>query len=177
MHLHTGSSLMRDIFKPPIRFAGMSAFPCVSSMVRSLTASAFALSLLIATPGAALAESHEVSAEARAIFDQAKPKLFQVRVLHKATGAQAGSGSGFLASADGLVLTNYHVVSNVALEPGTYELELQRSGGTNARPRLLAVDVANDLAVLSTGASGQPFLAIRGTPLEKGDRGFALGHP
>jgi len=171
---------MRRLFKPPIRVAGTLTFPCrlrISSFVHTLAAIAFVLSLLVGAPCAALAESHEMSAEARAVFDQAKDKLVQIRVLHKATGAQRSIGSGFLASADGLVLTNYHVVSDAALEPGTYELELQRSGGTNVRPRLLAVDVANDLAVLSTGASGQPFLAIRATPLEKGDRGFALGHP
>jgi hypothetical protein len=135
------------------------------------------LSLLIVSQGAAPAELREVSAEARAVFEQTKEKLLQIQVLHKATGAQASMGSGFLASADGLVLTNYHVVADAALEPQTYELEFQRSDGTTGKPRLLAVDVANDLAVLSTDLRGQPFLTIRAAPLEKGDRGFALGHP
>jgi S1-C subfamily serine protease len=135
------------------------------------------LSLLIVSQNAAPAELREASAEGRTVFEQAKDKLLQIRVVHKATGAQASMGSGFLASADGLVLTNYHVVADVALEPKTYALEFERSDGTTGKPRLLVVDVANDLAVLATDLRGQPFLAIRAAPLEKGDRGFALGHP
>ena len=117
------------------------------------------------------------SAEARAVFERAKDDLLQIRVIHKATLARTSTGTGFFASADGLVLTNYHVVAKLALEPKAYALELERTDGTKVSPRLVAVDVANDLAVLSTGLGGQPFLPIRDTPLSKGERGFAMGHP
>ena len=168
---------MTHVLASPLPVAGIrparSGIPVLFHALAALCVSL----LLIVSQNAAPAESREVSAEARAVFEQTKEKLLQIRVLHKATGAQASMGSGFLASADGLVLTNYHVVSEVALEPRTYELEFQRSDGTTGKPRLLAVDVANDLAVLSTDPRGQPFLTIRAAPLEKGDRGFALGHP
>src|SRR5262245_42927540 len=93
--------------------------PCVSSYMASAlagrvartglglaNAGACVLSLLIGAPATALAEPREMSAEARAVFDQAKGKLVQLRVLQKATGARTGTGTGFFASADGLVLTN-----------------------------------------------------------------------
>jgi hypothetical protein len=123
------------------------------------------------------AEPPPISAEARAVFDQAKDKLLQIRVIHKATRARNSTGTGFVATADGLVLTNYHVVSKLALEPQSYELEIERTDRSGATARLVAVDVGSDLAVLSMDGAGQGFLPMRPTPLEKGERGFALGHP
>ena len=168
---------MTHVLASPLRIAGAPIRPARSGVPVLFHALAALCVLLLVSQTAAPAELREVSAEGRAVFEQAKGKLLQIRVLHKATGALASMGSGFLASADGLVLTNYHVVAEAALESTIYELEFQRSDGTTGRPRLLAVDVANDLAVLSTELRGQPFLKIRAAPLEKGDRGFALGHP
>jgi hypothetical protein len=133
--------------------------------------------VLAGVAGGASAEPGVTSAEARAVFEHAKDKLVQLRVIHKATRARSSTGTGFVATPDGLVLTNYHVVAKLALEPGSYELELERTDGSGGTPRLLAVDVPNDLAVLSTGRRGQRFLPIRRAPLSKGERGFALGHP
>ena len=133
--------------------------------------------LATAWPGPAPAQTGGMSAEARAVFDQAKDKLVQLRVIHKATRARNATGTDFVATADGLVLTNYHVVSKLALEPEVYELELAHTDGSNTTPRLVAIDVANDLAMLSTGGGAQRFLPMREAPLSKGERGFAKGHP
>ncbi|MCZ7564344.1 MAG: serine protease [Burkholderiales bacterium] len=121
--------------------------------------------------------SPATSAEARAVFAHAKDKLLQVRVIHKGTRARAATGTGFVATAEGLVLTNYHVVSKLALEPEDYALELECTDGSTETPRLVAIDVANDLAVLATGRTGRGFLPIRPEPLSQGERGFSMGHP
>jgi S1-C subfamily serine protease len=145
--------------------------------VRRWIAPALSAALVLGMPAARADDPTPMSAEARAVFDRAKDTLVQLRVIHRSTRAQSATGSGFIASPDGLVVTNYHVVSKLALEPGSYELELKRSDGSSAKPQLLAVDVASDLAVLTAEGGGQPSLAIREAPLIKGDRGFALGHP
>jgi len=150
-----------------------------ASVAVRLLACALAGALVDAT--AAPAEppplSPATSAEARAIFEHAKDKLLQIRVIHKATRAQAATGTGFVATAEGLVLTNYHVVSKLALEPKDYALELEYTDGSTGTPRLIAIDVANDLAVLATGRGGRGFLPIRSGALGKGERGFSMGHP
>lgn len=138
---------------------------------------ALCVALLLGAGAAHAGEPAPMSAEARAVFERAKDKLLQLRVIHGSTRARSAAGSGFVASPDGLVITNYHVIAKLALEPGLYELELARSDGSSTKPKLLAVDVANDLAVLATDGGKQPFLATREAPLIKGDRGFALGHP
>jgi S1-C subfamily serine protease len=118
-----------------------------------------------------------VSDAARRVFERSKAKLLQLRAIHNATQSQAAIGSGFVASADGLVVSNYHVVAKVALEPELYAMEFVRGDGTRGPLRLLAVDVVHDLAVLRIDAHGLPLLELRDGALRKGDRGYAMGNP
>ncbi len=122
-----------------------------------------------------------VSAAAEGIYAAARPSLLQVRTLVDAAGRQSSIGSGFLVDADGLAITNYHVVSQYALEPDTYHLEFQRPDGTRGALALLAIDVVNDLAVVRLDGSGLPHLqfdphALAGE-MPRGERAFAMGNP
>ncbi len=121
-----------------------------------------------------------LTATAQAIYADARPRLLQIRTLVQA-GSQSSIGSGFVVSADGLALTNYHVVSQYVLEPTTYRLEYAAPDGRRGALSVHAIDVANDLAVLQLDRSGLPFFefeprAVRGT-LPKGERLYAMGNP
>ncbi|MFZ5709971.1 MAG: Do family serine endopeptidase [Pseudomonadota bacterium] len=82
-------------------------------------------------------------------------------------------GSGFVISADGYVVTNYHVIDNaksisVTLDDGT-ELGAQLFGG----------DRKNDIAVLKV-SSGKPLTALQWGDSDKmrlGDQIIAIGDP
>lgn len=122
-----------------------------------------------------------MSSAAEAIYVAARPRLVQLRTLVAAAGRQSSIGSGFLVSADGLALTNYHVVSQFALEPSTYKLEYLAPDGTRGDVALLAIDVVNDLAAVRIERRGEAFFeldarAVAGT-LPQGERLFALGNP
>lgn len=122
-----------------------------------------------------------VSAAAEGIYAGAQPSLLQIRTLVEAAGRQSSIGSGFLVDAGGLAITNYHVVSQYALEPKTYRLEFARPDGTQGALSLLAIDVANDLAVVRLEGVGLPHLefeptALSGT-LPRGERVYAMGNP
>jgi serine protease Do len=122
-----------------------------------------------------------VSAAAEGIYAAARPGLLQIRTLVEAAGRQSSIGSGFLVSEDGLAVTNYHVVSQYALEPKTYRLEFARPDGTQGALKLLAIDVADDLAIVRLEGSGLPHLefdpaAIADT-LPRGERLYAMGNP
>ncbi len=130
-------------------------------------------------------EMHQpLSATAEQVFEQAQPKLLQIRTLLKSAQKQSSIGSGFIASKDGLAITNYHVVSQYALEPDTYQLEYIAADGSKGALRLYAIDVTNDLAVVKLDAGeGDGFDAFAFNPaaingaLAKGERLFAMGNP
>jgi serine protease Do len=121
------------------------------------------------------------SSGAEAIYATAPPRLLQIRTLVADAGRQTSIGSGFLVSADGLAITNYHVVSQVALEPKTYRLEYTGADGSHGDVSLLGIDLANDLAVVRLDKHDAPFFtfdpaAIGGAP-PKGERLYSMGNP
>jgi S1-C subfamily serine protease len=118
---------------------------------------------------------------AEGVYAAARPRLIQIRTLVAAAGRQSSTGSGFLVSADGLAVTNYHVVSQYALEPKTYRLEYAAVDGGAGALTLLAIDVANDLALVRLDRHDQPFFRFDERALEgdlpKGERLYSMGNP
>jgi serine protease Do len=118
---------------------------------------------------------------AEGVYASAPPRLLQIRTLLSDAGRQTSTGSGFLVSSDGLAITNYHVVSDVALEPKTYRLEYTAADGSHGDVTLLAVDLPNDLALVRVDKHDAPFFsfdkaALDGS-LQKGERVYSLGNP
>lgn len=147
---------------------------------RALAALLAILPLLTSLP-AALAQGSATQATDDSIFADAKPKLLQIRTLLAAAGQKSSTGSGFLVSADGLAITNYHVVSEYALEPDTYRLEYSAVDGSSGPVQVVALDLADDLALIRIDRRDQPFFhfdqtAVTGT-LPKGERLYSMGNP
>jgi serine protease Do len=82
-----------------------------------------------------------------------------------------GHGAGVIWAADGLVVTNAHVVPD---DRATVVLD----GGRELPARLIARDPAVDLAALRVDASGLPAAPVGdSTALRVGQLVFAIGHP
>jgi len=126
-----------------------------------------------------------VSAQGLRIVDATRAQLLQVRTLLKDQDSQASVGSGFVVDAGGLVITNYHVVSQFALRPERYRLAFTMAQGRTGSAQLLAIDVTHDLALLRLrvpdGAPPIEFVPLRfrdaAMPLSKGERLYSLGNP
>jgi hypothetical protein len=122
-----------------------------------------------------------ISSEAEKIYSDARERLLQIRTLVINTGQQSTLGSGFFVSADGLAITNYHVVSQYAVDPQTYNLQYAAPDGSSGALTLIAVDVVNDLALLRADTGGRKFFEFEPIPSSpqslKGKRLFALGNP
>ncbi len=121
----------------------------------------------------------EISDTAQRLYEQARPRLLQVRIVLKDRATQTTTGSGFIVSADGLVVTNYHVISQLALEPDKYRVEYNGTDGRGGSLSLLALDVRHDLAVLAidTAAADQPYFDSGAAEPRQGDRLYSLGNP
>jgi serine protease Do len=83
-----------------------------------------------------------------------------------------GQGSGFIVSADGLILTNAHVVKDAK------EVTVRLADRREYAAKVLGSDVATDIAVLRIAASDLPTVRL-GDPkqLQVGDPVLAIGAP
>ncbi|RZT09514.1 serine protease, S1-C subfamily, contains C-terminal PDZ domain [Duganella sp. CF402] len=119
------------------------------------------------------------SSAAQHLYASAKNDILQVRSLLKSGRTQSSVGSGFLIGTSNLVLTNYHVVSQFALDPDTYVGEWVDTGGQRGNVELLAVDVLHDLAVLRVNRSGTGFFKMpeQLARLTQGQYLYSMGNP
>ncbi|MYM92937.1 S1 family peptidase [Duganella vulcania] len=119
------------------------------------------------------------SSSAQHLYASAKNDILQVRSLLKSGRTQSSVGSGFLIGTSNLVVTNYHVVSQFALDPDTYVGEWVDTSGQRGNVELLAVDVLHDLAVLRVSRNGTGFFKIPDqlAKLTQGQYLYSLGNP
>ena len=86
--------------------------------------------------------------QAEEIFAQLTPSLYQIKLIDKASGEKSSIGSAFQISSDGIIATNYHVISSYARHPEKYRIEYLDHQGKMAEVALVSVDVINDLALV-----------------------------
>jgi len=89
------------------------------------------------------------------------------------TTTRTSSGTGFILSADGYILTNYHVVE------GASEITVSMEDGTVFAASLLGGEfVTSDVAVLKIDAAGlTPVTIGSSADLQVGESIFAIGNP
>jgi S1-C subfamily serine protease len=138
------------------------------------------VALLLAC-GHAPAAPRAPAESATRVYEHTRPALLQVRTLLKSADRQTSIGSGFVVDSQGLALTNYHVVSEYALEPDTYTLQYLTTSGARGTLQLLAIDVPNDLAVVRLDRQDLPALSIDADAvagrLVKGEKLYSMGNP
>lgn len=119
------------------------------------------------------------SSAAQHLYASAKNDILQVRSLLKSGRTQSSVGSGFLIGTSNLVVTNYHVVSQFALDPDTYVGEWVDTSGQRGNVELLAVDVLHDLAVLRVNRNGTGFFKMPDqlARLTQGQYLYSMGNP
>ena len=84
----------------------------------------------------------------------------------------AASGSGFILTADGYIVTNYHVIQNAN------SVTVSTCGGASYNAKIVGYDESNDLAVLKIEATGlSPVVLGSSEKLNVGDTVLAIGNP
>jgi S1-C subfamily serine protease len=127
----------------------------------------------------------EPSTSARELFARTRDGIVQVRVLLASANEQSSLGSGFVVRDDlragAWVVTNYHVVADLAIDPIKYRIELRGTNERRTHASLVAIDVIHDLALLRIDpmVRNDPWqtFPLREDPLAQGAKVFALGNP
>ena len=88
------------------------------------------------------------------------------------TTTSAASGSGVVYSADGYIITNYHVIEN------SNSISVSLYDGTSLDAQLVGYDESNDIAVLKVEAENlKPVVLGNSDNLNVGDTVLAIGNP
>jgi len=107
-------------------------------------------------------------------FDEGSPlfRHFGVPMVPGDGPPMRGEGSGFIVSADGIVLTNAHVVDDAR------KVTVKLTDHREFEARVIGVDAKSDVAVLKIEATGLPVVTL-GDPrtLEVGEWVVAIGSP
>jgi putative serine protease PepD len=111
---------------------------------------------------------------AEAVAAKVLPSVVQLQVRG---GGQSGEGSGVVLSADGLVLTNNHVIEAAAGSGG--RIVVVFSDGTRADGTIVGRDPSSDVAVVrAEGVSGRTAAELgRSDDLAVGQQVIAVGSP
>jgi serine protease Do len=89
-------------------------------------------------------------------------------------GPEVGSGSGFIITANGYILTNNHVVANTKKNG----IKVQLSDTREFKAKLIGTDKYTDLAVIKIDADNLPVAALGNSDdVEVGHIVFAIGAP
>jgi serine protease Do len=99
-------------------------------------------------------------------------EFFGRRFRTPQTPRQAGLGSGVIASADGYILTNNHVVE------GAEDVRVELTDRRTFKATVVGTDPASDLALLKVSATNLPTLPIGDSSrVSVGDVVLAIGNP
>ena len=92
------------------------------------------------------------------------------------TSSSAVSGSGFIISSDGYILTNYHVIEDAV--KGGYDVQVLAYDGTQYLAEIIGFEEDNDVAVLKIDGGGFKAATIGDSDSMKvGEAVYAVGNP
>ncbi len=92
------------------------------------------------------------------------------------TSKGAVSGSGFIISEDGYILTNHHVIEDAV--SGGYDVQVLTSDGQTYIATVVGYEADNDVAVLKIDASGLSAAVIGDSDdMRVGEKVYAVGNP
>lgn len=131
--------------------------------------------LAFSTPAAA--EAQESVASTPEVFRRYAGGAAKLEVVELGAAGRAEVGSGFYVTADGYVMTNYHVVAKLVHDPERYRIDLIDSTGERRPVTVIGIDVVHDLAVVQTEHRPEQHFDLRPVTIAQGERLYALGNP
>jgi len=160
----------RSVVIPSLsRNLSLPTLPDVKRLVQLLTSIALSL-IAIAPSNNSHAETESI--DLKALAKKARPAVMLL-VVSDASGKEIATGTGFLISSDGKLITNHHVI-----EKGATALAKAENGGTFAVVGVLADDATQDVVLLRIEAKSILSLELGSSEgVEPGARIAVIGSP
>lgn len=115
--------------------------------------------------------------ESQAVYEKVKPAVFQIKTAKDEKASKASYGSGFVVDADGLVITNYHVVATVLQdEDKRYNIYLV-DGDKSWPAQIVKFSVIYDIALLKVDKKFDTVLKLEKKTPEHGENIYSIGKP
>lgn len=125
--------------------------------------------------------SHLTGAQetAQDLFTQYRNALFQIQIIELASGNKSAIGSGFRVGKQGLIATNYHVISDYIYSPDKYRMQYMDTNGEKGNLTLHNFDIVNDLAIVKTEVNVDSLTSftLANTLPRQGVPIYSLGNP
>jgi S1-C subfamily serine protease len=109
------------------------------------------------------------------VADAVLPSVVSIQVT---LGDNAGTGSGVIVDGAGYIVTNNHVISMAATNPGRATLQVTFSDGTKVPAEIVGRDIKTDLAVLKTDVGNLTVAQLGSSAdVQVGEDVVAVGSP
>jgi S1-C subfamily serine protease len=155
--------------------------PCRRRLYAGIVAAAAAVSLggcasnstqPIAADRPTASQPSDSSAEIPKIVERTQPSIVTILADNGSPAvASSAIGSGVIYRADGVIVTNRHVVANAT------RIQVGLADGSRLAGRIVAADPDTDLAVIRVDRGGLPAAQFSGTAPVVGGLAVALGSP
>lgn len=111
------------------------------------------------------------------LFAEKSPLVFQIKVIDKASGNKSSIGSGFQINSQGVLATNYHVVSDYVLDPDRFDIEALDDQARTYPAVLINFDIVHDLALIRIEHAQRAHFTFDLSALPHGERIYSMGNP
>jgi hypothetical protein len=127
--------------------------------------------VLAAVPASGATQSAQAKSPSE-LYKTAGPSVVLIEI-YSDDGKVSGSGTGFIVSSDGAILTNYHVIAHT--KRATVRLA---NDDAYDDVTVLDIDKRKDIALIKIKAVGLPYLTLgRSASAEVGDEVYVVGNP
>ena len=111
------------------------------------------------------------------VFQKVNPSIVYIE-LYDSKDEVISTGSGIITQSSGIVVTNFHVVTNFLIEPSYVVIELN-TGKKYKTDKVVSYDPEKDLAVLKIDGASNLKAATLGdsSKVKTGEKSYALGSP
>lgn len=117
-----------------------------------------------------------VSQSGQKVFAKVLPYVFKVKTSPTADSPQASYGTGFVVDKSGLLITNYHVVSDSIVDPQKNKIFVMM--GDEAVPaQVLAVNIVQDVSLIRIAKTFDKALPFATRKPSQGEPIFSIGQP